>query len=114
MAMDLAALKADLNIPDTDDRDDETLQLELDAALAFVIRVRSDLNWEEESSSELPGPTADHELGVIRLAGRWHTRRRSPDGLIQSGELGSSRVPSVDPDIERLLGIGRYRGPVFA
>jgi hypothetical protein len=27
-------------------------------------------------------------------------------------DLGSARVPSVDPDIERLLGIGRYRGPM--
>jgi hypothetical protein len=29
-------------------------------------------------------------------------------------ELGAARIPSFDPDIERLLKIGRYRGPVFA
>lgn len=112
MAMTLAALKVDLEAYDS--RDDEALQVQLDAAIAFAKRVRADLNWDGESSSELPDPSADHELGVIRLAGRWHTRRRSPDGLVASNELGNSRVPSVDPDIERLLGIGRYHAPVIA
>lgn len=112
MAVELAALKADLGI--TDDRDDDGLQTQLDAALSFAHEVRADLNWDSDPDSELPAPTATHELGVIRLAGRWWTRRRSPDGLVQSNELGSSRIPSVDPDIERMLGIGRYRNPVFA
>jgi hypothetical protein len=48
----------------------------------------------------------------VRLASRWHTRRRSPDALIEMGELGASRVPSFDPDIDRLLRIGRHALPV--
>ena len=28
------------------------------------------------------------------------------------GELGSARIPSFDPDIEALLGVGRYRPPM--
>ncbi|MBB2500264.1 hypothetical protein H5411_14160 [Amycolatopsis echigonensis] len=53
-------------------------------------------------------------LGTVRLAAREFARRRSPEALIDMGELGSARIPSFDPDIERLLGIGRFRGPVFA
>lgn len=59
-------------------------------------------------------PPPDLHLGTLRLAGRWHTRRRSPDGLVAMAELGMGRVPSFDPDIERLLKIGRFRGAVFA
>lgn len=61
-----------------------------------------------------PAPPADLKLGTLRLAGRLHSRRRSPDGLVFAGDYGSSRIPAIDPDIERLLGIGRFRGPVFA
>jgi len=112
MATDLQALKADLDI--SDDRDDGVLQVQLDAALAFAREVRSDLNWSADPDSDLPAPSATHELGVIRLAGRWFIRRRSPDALIQSADTGASRIPSVDPDIERMLGLGRYRKPVIA
>lgn len=66
------------------------------------------------SAAGRKAPTPDLILGTLRLAGRWHTRRRSPDGLVSMAELGAARVPSFDPDIERLLKIGRYRGAVFA
>ena len=99
----LADLKNDLGLDDS--RDDEALQANLDAAVAFVERIYPDLG------DEVP---ADIKLGTIRLAGRWFTRRRSPDGLVTMGDLGAARIPSIDPDIERLLRIGRFRGPVFA
>jgi hypothetical protein len=51
-------------------------------------------------------------LGTVRLAARWHNRRRSPDGMLDMGELGNARIPTGDPDIERLLGIARFRGPM--
>jgi len=118
---DLDALKADMRSrgePDGQlDDDNVRLQQVLDAAVAFVERVRSgDYNFAGDPDSELPDPGKDAQLvlGTLRLARRWHERRRSPDGLVDMGELGSSRIPSVDPDIERLLGIGRFRGPVFA
>lgn len=111
----LDELKADRKIDLDDIRDDEALQQELDAAVSFVERVRPDFNYTEDALSDAPAPTADIRLGSIRLAGRWYIRRNSPDGLVFQGQdLGSSRIPGVDPDIERLLGIGRYRGPVFA
>lgn len=112
MAMDLATLKADLDI--TNDSKDGVLGEQLDAALDFVRDKRPDIDWDGESSSELPGPTATQQLGVIRLAGRWYTRRRTPDGTVMQADLGAGRVPSVDPDIERMLGLGRYHAPVIA
>lgn len=106
----LGDLKADLEI--TDDRDDTELQTMLGAAVGYVERVRADVTFDDGSGTgDVPD---DLHLGTIRLAGRWHTRRRSPDGLVSMAELGSARVPAFDPDIERLLGIGRYRESVSA
>ncbi|MBN9739508.1 hypothetical protein DMP23_00040 [Amycolatopsis sp. A1MSW2902] len=59
-------------------------------------------------------PGADLALGTLRLAGRWFTRRRSPDALISMGDLGSARVPSFDPDIDQLLRVGRFARAVVA
>lgn len=110
----LAFLKIDAKIEANDTRDDARLQQVLDAAVVLVQRVRPGFDYDADPMSELPDPTADLALGTVRLAERWHARRRSPDGLIAMAELGSSRVPAFDSDIERLLGIGRYRGPVIA
>lgn len=110
----LEALKLDLGIEEDDDRDDERLKLMLAAAVSFVERVRPRFNYQANPIVEHPEPTADLALGTIRLAGRWHTRRRSPDGLVQMAELGAARIPSFDPDIERLLGVGRFAPARFA
>ncbi|MDN5929484.1 MAG: phage gp6-like head-tail connector protein [Pseudonocardia sp.] len=110
---DLTALKLDMRI--TDERDDAPLQLVLDAAVAWVAeRRRSSFNFDGDLGSALPDPTASIELGTLRLAARWHARRRSPDALIEVAEFGASRIPAFDIDIERLLGIGRYRKSVVA
>lgn len=102
---ELDDLKSDMKI--TDDRDDDRLQVVLDAAVGFVERIHA-------GSVLMVDPPADLVLGTLRLAGRWHIRRRSPDALIAAGDLGSARIPSVDADIDRLLRIGRHRGPVIA
>lgn len=111
----LGALKDDLGIDEVDTRDDARLSSMLDAAVAFVQRVHAGgFDFTGDVGSTLPTPDADLVTGTLRLAGRWHTRRRSPDGLVAMAELGAARVPSFDPDIERLLRVGRYRGPVIA
>src|SRR5690606_41855670 len=110
----LTELKLDMMSPCDESRADDRLRQVLDAAVVFVERVGPGFNYQAESGSDLPYVPDDLRLGTLRLAGRWHTRRRSPDALIEMGELGASRVPGVDPDIERLLGIGRYRAPVIA
>lgn len=110
----LDALKLDLKIEPEDTRDDQRLQQVLDASVFFVERVRAGgYNFAGDLDSPLPDPADDSslQLGTIRLAGRWHTRRRSPDALVDMGELGNTRVPGIDPDIERLLRIGRHAVP---
>lgn len=111
----LEALKRDLGstYDIVGDPADGQLQQVLDAAVAFVESVRPEFNYATDPLSELPEPTADLELGTLRLAGRWHTRRRSPDGLVAMAELGSARIPSFDPDIEKLLRIGRWSKAVI-
>ncbi|MHA6626887.1 hypothetical protein ACU61A_15740 [Pseudonocardia sichuanensis] len=112
---ELTYLKRDLGIEPEDTLDDDVLGDQLAAAVAFVERVRgSSFDFAGDPSSPLPAPTEDLILGTVRLAGRWHTRRRSPDGLVDMGELGSTRVAFGDIDIDRLLGIGRFRGSVIA
>ena len=110
-------LRAELELTEGDERpgDAQRLQAVLDAAVAYVARVRgSSVNLTGAPGSGLPGPDGDLLLGTLRLAARWHTRRRSPEGLLAMGELGAARVPSVDPDIERLLRIGRFARSVIA
>lgn len=103
----LDELKSEMNIPDTDD--DESLTRMLDAAVAFVERVRKgQFNFTADALSDVPEPTADLKLGTLMLARRWKIRGRSPDGLVAMAELGSARVSSFDPDIDRLLRIGRH------
>lgn len=109
---ELTELKKDMGLSADDTSDDEQLQLVLDAAIAFVegpLGRAGDFNFAGDEESELREPNRDIVLGTLRLARRQHTRRNSPDGLADLGELGQGRVPSTDPDIERFLGIGRYR-----
>lgn len=114
----LTAMKDELKRPQADTIDDVRMLRDLDAAIEFVQRVRgSSYNFgvsDESGVGELPDPGRDLVLGTLRLAIRWFTRGRSPDGIIDMGELGSARVPSFDVDIDRLLGIGRFRSPVIA
>lgn len=109
----LEDLKIDAQIPPDDDRDDDELAQVLLAAVKFVERVHREA-YNFGAAPALPAPDATMSLGVCRLAIRWHTRRRSPDALISLGDVGASRVPSFDTDIDRMLRIGRYAPPVFA
>lgn len=108
---ELSDLKSDMaNTNVIDDRNDAKLTLDLDAAIAYVERVRgADINFAAVVDSTLPDPTDDLFLGTLRLAVRYGHRRKSPDGLVSFGnDLGSGRVPSWDSDIEQLLGVGHY------
>lgn len=89
------------------------LQQTLDAAVAFVERARPEFRYDTTNpgQAQRPEPTADLRLGTLRLAGRWHIRRRSPDGMITAPDFPGSRVTSFDNDIDRLLRIGRHQKP---
>lgn len=104
----LEDLKNDKDIAADDALDDEALTRRLDAAVAFVERVRPRFNYTDDPTSTLPAPTADLVLGTLMLASRLYTRRSSPDGLVALADMATGRVPSFDPDIERMLRIGRH------
>jgi hypothetical protein len=115
----LAQLKVDGEIDHN--RDDAKLSQELGAAVAYVERVRRGsleftglLTEDEAAALGLVLVDADTRLGTIRLALRWQARGRSPDGMVASPDLGSVRVSTGDSDIDRMLRVGRFAGPVFA
>lgn len=96
------------------DIDTVVLGIELDAAVAYVQGVRKMFNYAADPESDLPPPTDLLWLGTVRLAKRWHDRRRAAAGQIFMGDTGSDSIPYVDPDIERMLGIGRFMKGAFA
>lgn len=101
----LTDLTKDMSVDD--ELDEEVLQLRLDSAVSFVEDVRADISWSGDDQTRLP--TDRLWLGTLALARRWYQRRMSPDGLVNLGEMGSVRVSSGDPDIDRQLRIGRFR-----
>ncbi len=101
----LAQLKLDMGV--TRDDKDAALQQALDAAVAYVERVRSDLDFSAPVTDDLV-------LGTLRYARRLDYRRESPGGAIVSMEAGASPVASWDADVEKLLRIGRYGRLRFA
>jgi hypothetical protein len=108
----VADVKEDAAIPV--DTDDARLQMTVDAAVAWVQGKRKRFNYDNDPQSDLPAPPDDLWLGTVRLAGRWHTRRRAAAGQIYGGDGASDTVPYVDPDLAQLLGIGKWAKGAFA
>lgn len=107
----LEELKNDMKIELTDTRDDEALQRELNAAVSFVQRRRPKIRYHpsDPAQSGYPEPDDDLILGTLRFAARLDARRKSPDAMIIIPDMGGSRVSTGDPDIDRLLRIGRHQ-----
>lgn len=105
-------IKNDKTITDT--IDDDALEVQLGAAIDFVMRTGPDYNYANDVTSLLPVVPRERILGTMRLAARWYARRSSPEAMISLGELGAGRVPSFDPDIDRMLRIGRFAPARFA
>lgn len=106
-------VKADSDV--LSDHDDEAITAVLSAAIAYVERVRAgEIQFTIDPESLLPVPDDDLVLGTIRLTQRWVQRGRTPNALMQMGEMGEVRVPSFDADIERLLRVGRFAPMRFA
>lgn len=76
------------------------------AAAQLVRRARPDLF----AAGATPTDAAVVYGGQL-LAARLWARRGSPTGLAAFGEFGPAAVLRLDPDVERLLGVGRYSSP---
>lgn len=68
---------------------------------------------DSEGNPPAPVPPAPGDLvqAVLLLTARYLARRNSPDGFLGMSEFGVARVPTVDRDVEAL--IGPYRPVVF-
>lgn len=105
----LADVRTDVTAP-AGQVDDARLQACLDAAKACVEAARTDL----AASFTAATPPANVKLGTVRLAVRWYKRRVVPEGqnMSELGMLGG--VPYSDPDIDRMLGVGKWRRSIIA
>lgn len=104
------------------------LQLEPESPLARVAewcrQASADYCWRQRRDAftrtgelvgvELPGTivtTADVVMAGMIGAARLYARRSTPAGLASFGEFGASEVMRLDPDVARLLGVGRHAEP---
>lgn len=78
------------------------------AAAAYVEEVRPDFITGD--TEELYAPTASVKFGAAMLAARLYERRGALLGVAPSaGYEEAATIVRSDPDVERLLGIGRAR-----
>lgn len=86
------------------------------AAAAWCAKQRADLFTTDADTGavglvdDLGG---DVQLAGLMYAARLWSRRSSPAGLANFAEFGAAEVLRYDPDIDRLLGIGRHASPVI-
>lgn len=90
------------------------------AAAAHVEGLRPDLlvsttttnaDGSTTTTTTFAAPPQVRFAGVL-LAARLYARQGSPAGLASYGEFGPAAVLRLDPDVERLLGVGRHARPV--
>lgn len=99
--------------------DKDTMQRFCDGSRSFVESRRPDLfvttpaEDEEDPDVVTFTPGADVVVGAAMLAYRFYSRRTTPLGVLGFSEDGASGILREDPDIAKLLGIGRGRKFVF-
>lgn len=81
------------------------------AAGDYVERQRRDL-FVDVGGVPTFTPPASVLLGAVMIVARLAARKGSPQGLASFGEFGPAAVLRLDPDIERMCGIGRSAKPV--
>lgn len=101
----------ELTAEELSDAERARLERVFDAAVEFVERIHCGRFNFTGQPSTLPVPNFNLKLGTVMLAKRWHTRRRSPQMLVSAADMGAARVPSFDPDIDRLLRLGKHAVP---
>lgn len=98
-------IKAALGLSSFDVVDDAWLTEVAAAVNIFVNKARPD-------QAEVDPPDGDMVLGSTMLGTRWYTRRNATE-VAALNEFGTA-PPSIDRDIETMLGIGRAHRPVVA
>lgn len=94
-----------------DDLDLAALQECCDATRSFVEERRGDL-WVSDGADPPTltyTPTGAVVHGAAMYAYRLYHRRKSPLGILGTTDVGPAGILREDPDIARLLGIGRGR-----
>lgn len=103
-----------LGVDVTDDAKVASIERTRKAAAALVERARPDLVTRDAAAETgwtfVPSDAAIVD-GAVLLTARLFARRSSPAGLASFGEFGPAAVLRFDPDIERLIGVGRYARP---
>ena len=102
----LAAVREQLDMPAADVRDDEQLQLIVDA-------VNSEVRTWHVAADAVDQPEWPDWIvqGATMLAARLHRRKGSPAGVEAFGSLGATYVMRTDPDIAMLLKLGSWSRP---
>lgn len=95
--------------------DSTSMQAFADGARSYVEERRRDLFVPDGVDPDLLvfAPTPAVRVGAAMLAYRLYARRTAPLGVIGFTEDGAAGIMREDPDIARMLGIGRHRGFVF-
>lgn len=105
--VDADAIKAWLNIDDTDD--DDHLGVVVPAVCAFI----RGLPVAQASNTD-PAPDAwpsTIRFGAIMLGARLLRRRGSPEGVATFGDQGPVYVQRNDPDVALMLKLGAHKRP---
>ncbi len=95
--------------------DSTSAQEYCDGTRSYVEGKRKDLFAPavDEDDPRVFTPTPAVRLGAAMLAYRFYSRRTSPLGVIGFTEDGAVGMLREDPDIAKLLGIGRFGRFVF-
>jgi len=105
-----AAVAAQLGLDPAEELPPLVEQVRLGAG-AWVERARADLAWVDDTGQGVDVVGGDVLAGAALMVARLHARGASPLGLASFAEFGPSQVLRLDPDIERMLGLGRYGKP---
>lgn len=111
--LDVDDVRAWLQLDDT--ANDRVVELVRTAAASYVEGCRRDLfvPASDEAGAQLvlvDSLGGDVITAGILAASRLWARRSSPAGLVSFGDMGTE-VLRADPDVDRLLGLGRFAKP---
>lgn len=99
-------VKSFLGLDPMDTFDDAWVDASLKAAVDYVRQRRPECNWD------MPSPA--QRIGLIMLAGRFYERRGADSTDQNAGYEFGGPIPMIGREIQELLGLGRYFGPVVA